>query len=296
MIGEFRTVITTENGVELRPHGTKLVPVGAYDNDYTEREAIWHWHREIELIHMIKGRLQVSAPSEQMILENGELAFVNSGVMHAASNAGKEECLFHSFVFSPDYLCNGEDGVFWQKYICPLIENSGVQSVRFSQEMMVTQYINTWMKKCWAACEQEPFGYEFIIREELSRTMLEIIEKSNGAGRPADLKYKRANERVKLMLEYIREHYMEEITTKELASCASISESECLRCFKNVLGTTPIQYVKKYRLQLAADMLKTTTYTVTEIAGNCGFEHMSYFAKSFQEMFGITPREYRRRD
>ena len=97
------------------------------------------------------------------------------------------------------------------------------------------------------------------------------------------------------MLEYIHDNYMSEITTKVLASSANVSESECLRCFRNVLGITPIQYVKKYRLQIAADMLMTTDYTITGIASRCGFGHMSYFSRAFHGMFGVTPREYRNR-
>ena len=49
------------------------------------------------------------------------------------------------------------------------------------------------------------------------------------------------------------------------------------------------------RLQIAADMLMTTDYTITGIASRCGFGHMSYFARAFLGMFGVTPREYRNR-
>ena len=54
MIYKPRTVLTTENGAELGTHGTTLVPVAAYDNDFTNFEAIWHWHRELEFIYMVK--------------------------------------------------------------------------------------------------------------------------------------------------------------------------------------------------------------------------------------------------
>ena len=88
MIYKPRTVLTTENGAELGMHGTTLVPVAAYDNDFTNFEAIWHWHRELEFIYMVKGSLLVSLPNEQIVLNRGDIIFINSGVMHAASNAG----------------------------------------------------------------------------------------------------------------------------------------------------------------------------------------------------------------
>lgn len=43
MIERFRTVVTKEDGVEARSHGTRRLPVGAYNNDYTEHEAICNY-------------------------------------------------------------------------------------------------------------------------------------------------------------------------------------------------------------------------------------------------------------
>lgn len=294
MIHKSRRVVTTENGIELGAHGTSLFPVAAYDNDYSEYEAIWHWHRELELIHMVQGSLLVSIPNEQMVLQEGETLFINSGVMHAARNAGDGECRFHTAVCLPEFLCSGADGVFWKKYMCPMIENRGLPALKFVLGGEHTEAVEENMKRFWTACETETFGYEFQIREQLSEILCHVIAVGEERTKAVSIGEERAGGRIKVMLEYIHENYMSELTTGMLAQCANISESECLRCFKNVLGITPIQYVKKYRLQLAADMLAGTDRTVTEIAGSCGFGHMSYFARAFQEMFGVTPREYRK--
>lgn len=296
MIQRSRSVTTTLNGAELGPHGTSLLPVAAYDNDYTEREAGWHWHRELEIIRMVDGELQISLPGEQVLLHSGEILFINSGVMHSASNGGTGTCILHSAVFLPEFLCNGADGIFWKKYICPLIENRSLRSVCFFAGREQTTVVREHMDGFWAACREEPFGYEFLLREHLTEVLRLIAAGSTvsgGSPRPAGLR--RADDRVKVMLAYIHENYASEITTQALAHRANVSQSECLRCFRGVLGITPIQYVKKYRLQIAASLLSSTDHTVTEIAGLCGFAHMSYFAQAFREMFGTTPREYRNR-
>lgn len=296
MIQKCRMVISTKNGAELGAHGTSLLHVAAYDNDYTDRELIWHWHSELEIIHMISGSMIVSIPNEEIILNNGDILFINSGVMHAGSNAGMGECLLHSALFLPEFVCNGIGGVFWQKYICPLIENSRLRSVTFSKNTDKTMVVRSCMQEFWLACQNEPLGYEFTMREQLSKILVSIISDSEDSGKSALVKNEKSGERVKRMLEYIHENYASDITNSALAACAFISASECLRSFKNILGTTPIQYVKKYRLQLAADMLVATDYSVTEIAGRCGFGHMSYFTRAFAELFGATPREYRNRN
>ena len=73
-----------------------------------------------------------------------------------------------------------------------------------------------------------------------------------------------------------------------------MSESECLRCFRAMLGTTPIQYVKQLRIQKAAELLLSTGRRVADIAAQCGFQDASYFTRTFREHRGCSPAEYRR--
>ena len=87
----------------------------------------------------------------------------------------------------------------------------------------------------------------------------------------------------------------EELSVRDIADSASISESECLRCFRKILDTSPIAYLKTYRLQRAAELLETTSRKVSDIAAQCGFGEMSYFAKSFREIYRCTPSQYRSR-
>jgi AraC-like DNA-binding protein len=96
------------------------------------------------------------------------------------------------------------------------------------------------------------------------------------------------------MLQYIHNHFSEEITIADLSNEAIISPSEVLRCFHNTIHTTPNQYLKQFRIQKAAKMLVETDMTSLEIALECGFQSSSYFTKSFKEKMGSTPLEFRK--
>lgn len=56
-----------------------------------------------------------------------------------------------------------------------------------------------------------------------------------------------------------------------------------------------IEFLNSYRLQIACGLLENTNLSVTNIASNCGFNHVSYFSQLFAESFGDTPREYRKK-
>ena len=96
------------------------------------------------------------------------------------------------------------------------------------------------------------------------------------------------------MLDFISRNYADAITLREIATSASISPSECLRCFHSIIHTTPIQYLMDFRIKQAAELLRTTQLQVSEIARRCGFMEMSYFSKVFKMKYGYTPMEFRK--
>ena len=82
---------------------------------------------------------------------------------------------------------------------------------------------------------------------------------------------------------------------ERIAACVALSESACLRSFRQLLDITPIQYVKQFRVEKAAELLRSTSLRTGEIGIECGFSDGSSFIKTFREIKHCTPKEYRRR-
>ena len=100
--------------------------------------------------------------------------------------------------------------------------------------------------------------------------------------------------RMRIFLQYIREHYTEAVTLEELAASAHVSKSECLRCFRQSLETTPYKYLSEFRLSKAAQLLRDTDRPISEISAEVGFQQLSHFGKCFREKTGCSPRAFRR--
>ena len=60
------------------------------------------------------------------------------------------------------------------------------------------------------------------------------------------------------------------------------------------MGTTCIEYINDYRLNIATNMLLTTNSQITEIATSIGITNLSYFNRIFKKKYNMTPKEYRR--
>ncbi|MCI8419679.1 MAG: AraC family transcriptional regulator [Oscillospiraceae bacterium] len=286
--------VTDERGRELIEHGTALFPV-SFCEDFLAREAVpWHWHEEMEAVWVERGTAVAAAGAERFLLRPGECVFVNAGVLHADWQEGGELCVLHSVVFHPRLVGGGMDSVFWHDYLQPLLSDPSLSSLQLDgSEPWRQEALNAALAAFDAGAEEAP-GYEFAVREQLSRLVFLLAR--NRPRRPVRPSGKalRDEERMKQMLRFIQGNLDRELTAGKIAASASLSASECLRCFHSVIGATPMQYVKQLRLRRAAQLLGSTELAVAEIGARCGFQEMSYFTKAFKAFRGQTPTEYRR--
>jgi AraC-like DNA-binding protein len=82
-------------------------------------------------------------------------------------------------------------------------------------------------------------------------------------------------------------------TLADLAKEAGVSRSVLAERFRHYLKETPIAYLTRWRLQLGAQMLGSTNYSVSQIAGDVGYESEAAFNRAFKREFGIPPARFR---
>ena len=97
-----------------------------------------------------------------------------------------------------------------------------------------------------------------------------------------------------LAAQYISEHYMDSISTADVARAAGFSPNYLSRKFRAAAGIGLHEYLVFIRLHHAAQELVSTSDSITEIALRCGFSDSNYFKDSFKKKFGTTPRNYRK--
>ena len=286
---------TDAQGRELAQHGTAQFPIACYQDDLTKNPVPWHWHTELEVLMVLEGTAVVAAGTERFTVGRGEGFFINSGVLHAVWEQEGAECRFHSAVFHPRLVGGGFGSVFWRDYVDPLLGNTALKRLHLDHTEDWHREALQAIHDAWTACADEPSGYEFQARSALSQLIFWLTSRCPASEKAPSKKALRDEARVKTMIQYIHENYGEEIGTAAIAGSAAVSESECLRCFRSTIDTTPMQYVKEFRLQRAAELLASTQQGIAEIGAQCGFLDASYFTKVFREREGCSPSEYRRR-
>ena len=104
----------------------------------------------------------------------------------------------------------------------------------------------------------------------------------------------RADDPVQSAVGFILSHYADDISLDDLARVATVSPSHLIRLFKHQMGTTPHDYLMRYRITRAKELLAETTLTSSVIARQVGFSSESNFSYRFSKMVGQSPRAWRR--
>lgn len=95
-------------------------------------------------------------------------------------------------------------------------------------------------------------------------------------------------------LAHIETHYAERITLDNLARKAHLSPRHFQRIFHDCVGRSPIEHLLHVRIQKAAELLRDTNRTVTDIAFDCGFQDGNYLTRYFRKIMYQTPGRYRK--
>ncbi len=103
-------------------------------------------------------------------------------------------------------------------------------------------------------------------------------------------------ERLRPALKHIAMHYAKDISIGELARLCFSSEPNFRRLFNKCLGVSPMDYLLRFRLEIAKMFLRNTEKSVLEISLNAGFPTLSNFNRQFKLHVGCSPREWRRAD
>jgi AraC-like DNA-binding protein len=234
---------------------------------------------------------------ERFHLGDGDALFVNGNNLHMLKPVSESgHVVFHTLLFDASFISGRYGSVLEQKYVTPILSCRNISGVKFQSGDTNHERMIGLLCDAYVLAEKESFGYEFKVRDLLSEAWLLVWEASKAKLIPGKVRNDQSAERVKVMLNYIYENYMERIELKDIASSANVSERECLRCFKKALSMSPFEYLTHYRVRSAAGMLVSSDETVMNIGEAAGFSSSSYFGKKFRLVMGCTPREYRKRN
>lgn len=267
------------------------------ETDHTEDgQNFWHWHKAVAIFYVEKGTLEIDTPVGKSVFPAGSGGFINSDVIHKYQMGQDTECTVRLHLFDVSFLSGQYGSKIEQKYIAPLLTAPHVEIIKlYPENREHIDFLENLSRSFLLSAND--FAYELRLRAALSELWCGFLQFLQ------NLKLTENRERItsllrckiKKMLRYIWLNYSEKITIFEIAEASGVSTRECFRIFHDCLHTTPMNYLKEYRIQKACRMLADGNLPLAEISAFCGIGRKCYFNKIFQEVKGCTPAEYRKK-
>lgn len=280
------------SGQETTAHGTFDFPLAVYET-VLRRNVLgfvsWHWHREFQFCLVTAGTVAFWVQGQQLVLAEGQGLFINSNVLHMAQ-PGTPDAAYCCIDILPALLCGFPGSRLDVSLITPLSANSALPMFCFSGDSPETQAILTQLKEIRHLSQQPAPGYPLRITGLLMEVMGRMLAIQNAA----PLTPGEDLSRLRTVLQFIEQHYMDRLTIAQCAGLAGLSSSEFCRQFKRVMHCTLTTYIRQVRLQKsAAQLLLHPEKSVSQIAYETGFSTTSYFISQFRAATGTTPLAYR---
>ena len=94
--------------------------------------------------------------------------------------------------------------------------------------------------------------------------------------------------------QYLLNHLSRHVTLEELTEQFGVSGTSLKKHFREDHGMSLYAWFKSQRMQAAAKALRNSRDSILKIAGDYGYENASKFSAAFRDVFGVSPREYRK--
>ncbi|MGK0325618.1 MAG: AraC-like DNA-binding protein [Polaribacter sp.] len=248
----------------------------------------WHFHPEIELVYVNKGKGKRHIGNHISYFNNSQLVLIGSNLPHVGyldrlTTNGSETLI----QFKPDFLGKDFFKIPEMNAIGALFERAK-KGIRF----------NTEIKQRTGA------KIERLIELEGVHRITSFLEILNDLATTADYTLLNANgfafeamqqdsNKIEVVYKHINDHFKEHISLDEISDLVSMTVPAFCRYFKKSTGKTFTKLVNEYRVVHATKLLAESNMSITDVSFECGFNNFSHFNKLFKNFTGKSALKYR---
>ncbi len=245
--------------------------------------SVYHWHYQYEIFMVLKGSVRIKIDTEMYDLKKGDLMVINTRTIHEVR--GKSGNLCGLIQIDPKlFQLDSSD-----KRIIRFFLNTAAEDEKTCAEEV--RIHAAWILLCVLEDRKDVF---YRLRSEVYSLIADLMEQADYDVVLKSGKSITVSEEMIAILDYFRDHLLEEKPVESAGRAFGISEKTLLRYFKAGLGISPKDFVNELRVEKAKRLLRETEKEISFIMDSCGFQSEKTFYRLFQGLTGQTPGNYRR--
>ena len=245
-----------------------------------------HWHKAVELLLFVKGKVTCNFENSTLHAKPGDLYIINSHEVHATRVSR------HSV-----YLCVH----ILPSQMCKFVPNFDQLSFSFAFDpedqvkAMAYEQLRIHMQEIFRQTEETQVAYKLEQQARLYALTARLVKHFSQPLAMEETTLRRSDmTRLEPVLEYIQLHHAEELPLDEAANAMGLNKEYFCRLFKKNMGVSYLQYVYQVRTTAFCRELETSDDPIGEIAERHGFRDPKMLNQYFREIYGCTPSEKRK--
>ena len=252
-----------------------------------------HRHNYIEVIYMCKGSTVHIVDGNRVVLQEGDLLFLNQNAVQEILPAGEEDIAVN-FIILPQFfdtafeMIGADDNLLRDFLVGSLCRNNQAVSYLYFHVAEVLPIQNLVENMVWSVLHNtlNKRSSNQITMGLLILQLLNYMDKMETGEKQVDQEF------VISVLNYIETKYKDG-SLSELSELMGYDLYWMSREIKKKTGKTYKELLQTKRMNQAAYMLANTKIPVSEIIQMVGYDNSSYFYRKFKERYGVSPKEFR---
>jgi len=286
-----------DNMRELLPHGTAMFPLRVHEfatNPQLLERLDCHWHEEIEFLVVTRGQAEFHINNRNYQVKEGDIVLVHPNLLHSATAVDNLPFQFFAIVFHTSLLDSYFNDSIQQNYLSPIYRNE----IKLQEYISPTEdwsiRVSDLLSQIRTLYNEQTECFELRIKSCLYELWYLLFSHCATGTTSVNRDNDYHIHRLKSVMTYLEENYASKITITELASIMGLCERQFCRFFKSMTRMSAIDYLNHYRITQSIHLLSNTDKSISEIAGMCGYNNISYYNKTFLKYMHMTPTTYRK--
>ncbi|WP_088825516.1 AraC family transcriptional regulator [Listeria goaensis] len=278
------------------PNLDKNFPFRTFTND-GEVLVYPHWHKEIEIIYVLRGSLNLGVNDVPIQMNAGEIQIINGGDVHYFLGSPNSERIVIQF----DLAFFQQDKKSDEQADLRRLFQTCVSSSRHWDDPIRSK-IRELILAIHEEEQKQKDGFEYATKAKMLEMLVLLYREvpkneaipDNLFQGEAVLKSQETLEMLDEIFSYIEQRYKEPIALQEMADLTGFSTYYFTKFFKRNTGMTFVTFLNDYRLNKAKWILINEAYPITEVAEMTGFSSVKTFHHAFKRAMGIAPLKFRK--
>ena len=268
-----------------------------HNTSQTEDTYINHSHSELEIILFRSGKgVYLVNKTKEYIFQAGDVFLFRSNEDHIVSKRLSDENFDSLCIhFLPQLIWSPRNEMFDTKFLKAFLNKEGEFNHMLNRNDLRTQIISSIIHQIEQEFALKKPEFELMIKTKLL-TMLVEINRYFGTEMQTDKVRQISDKNLRLIeksIQYMTDHIDSCITLDQLSKIATMSRSYYSHLFKELNGISPWDYLTYKRIETAEKYLIDSEDPIIEIANKCGFNNSANFNRSFKNITGRTPSQFR---